>query len=102
MHKAFAPQQFKKAPQYCHSVYGVGQQKPKSTGIRDLCQPDFKPSPSTYDKPTAQFLNTGAISENPDLQGLQDVPDLKFNDYVVYDESQVKMRYIVDMDVVLK
>ena len=53
MHKAFSPYQFKKsAPMYCHSVHGVGLQKPNHIGIRDLCQPgpEFYPNELTYDK----------------------------------------------------
>lgn len=108
MHKAFAPHPFKKsAPIYCHSVHGVGQQKPNHVGIRDLRQPgpNFYPSELTYDKPNALFLNTGKIERNSDLDELkpgQNPPDLKLNDYVVYDESQVRMRYLVDFDIVYK
>ena len=47
----------------------------------------------------------GKISDNADLEEMpsgQNPPDLKFNDFVVYDESQVKMRYFVDFDIILK
>lgn len=47
MHRAYAPHQFKRsAPMFCHSVYGVGLQKPEQLGIKDLCQPapQFLPS----------------------------------------------------------
>ena len=27
------------------------------------------------------------------------IPDLKFNEFVVFDESQVKIRYIIECDV---
>ena len=38
MHKAYAPHVFNRsAPSYCHSVMGVAQNKPKQSGIRDLC-----------------------------------------------------------------
>jgi len=40
MHKVFKPHQFAKAPMYHHSVYGVGQQKPKLIGIKDLRSED--------------------------------------------------------------
>jgi poly [ADP-ribose] polymerase len=30
MHYALAPNQFSKAPIYCHSIYGVGQYKPNN------------------------------------------------------------------------
>ena len=48
------------------------------------------PNELTYDKPSACFLNTGVVAHNPDLDELssgQNPPDLKLNDFVVYDES---------------
>lgn len=90
---------------YCHSVYGVGLYKPKQVGIKDLMQPDFNPNELTYDKPNALFLNTGKMSANTDLDELpagQTPPDLKFNEYVVYDESQVKMRYLIDFEIIIR
>lgn len=87
MHKAYAPYQFKRsAPMYCHSVAGVGQQRPKLAGIRDLMQPGphFIPNELTYDTPNACFLNTGKLQNNTELEG-NETPDLKLNDYVVYD-----------------
>ena len=45
-------------------------------------------------------MNTGKMAENTELEG-QPTPDLKLNDYVVYDEAQVKMRYMVDCEVVI-
>ena len=59
----------------------------------------------TYDKPNACFINTEKLAANPDLEEVpagENPPDLKFNDFVVYDEAQVKMRYIVDFELVLK
>jgi len=77
---------------YCHSVYGVGLSKPKPIAIKDLCQPgpEFNPNHLTFDKPNALFLNTGKMSSNADLDQLpagMNPPDLKFNEYVVYDDS---------------
>jgi len=87
---------------YCHSVYGVGQQRPKQSGIKDLCQPgpEFLPNELTYDKPNALFLNTGKMGANTELEG-HPTPDLKLNDFVVYDEAQVKMRYMVDCEIII-
>ena len=54
MHKQFSPHQFKRsAPNYCHSVYGVGQQKPAPSGVKDLMQngPDFSPDIATFSTP---------------------------------------------------
>ena len=50
----------------------------------------------TFDKPNALFLNTGKMQANPDLDEASKTPDLKLNDYVVYDESQIKMKYLID------
>lgn len=37
MHRAYEPDQLMSGlPLYCHSVYGVGQQKPSISGLRDL------------------------------------------------------------------
>lgn len=108
MHKAYAAHQFKRsAPMYCHSVYGIGLFKPNKIGIRDICQPgpDFAPNQLTFDKPNALFLNVGKMGSNSDLE---DIPkgvnpsDLKFNEFVVYDDSQVKMRFLVELNVVVK
>lgn len=91
----------------CHSVYGVGRYKPSKIGIKDLMQPapEFAPNQLTYDKPGALFLNAGKITSNSDLDqmptGLM-APDLKFNEYVVYDESQVRLRFLVEIDLIVK
>lgn len=59
----------------------------------------------TFDKPNALFLNVGKMGSNSDLE---DIPkgvnpsDLKFNEFVVYDDSQVKMRFLVELNVVVK
>ena len=55
---------------FCHSVYGVGLNKPKQVGIRDMMQTDFNPNELTYDKPNAVFVNTGKMSTNRDLDEL--------------------------------
>ncbi|CDW73944.1 poly [Stylonychia lemnae] len=100
MHKAFQPNNFNKPPNYHHSVYGVGLQKPKLIGIKDLKSEDqdsFMPSELTICSPQALFLNTGKLVPNPDLQenkGSNKI-DHKLNDYIVYDEAQVKISYLV-------
>ena len=68
-----------------------------------MCQagPDFFPNEMTFDKPNALFLNTGKMQRNPDLDEVAKTPDLKLNDYVVYDESQIKMRYLIDFQIVI-
>ena len=55
----------------------------------------------TFDKPNALFLNTGKMQANPDLDEASKTPDLKLNDYVVYDESQIKMKYLIDFQIVM-
>ena len=43
--------------------------------------------------PDALFFNTGKLGPNPDTT--EEAIDQKFNEFVVYDESQVHMRYLV-------
>lgn len=59
-------------------------------------QPDYKLSESTFSTPSALFLNTGPLIQNPDIKGSP--PELKLNDYVVFDEAQVRMRYLLETD----
>jgi len=58
---------------------------------------DFQPNELTVCSPEALFINTGKLAHNPDLQdlGIDEQIDSKFNDFVVYDEAQVKMRYLL-------
>lgn len=120
MHHAFAPHQFDgQAPNYCHSVYGVGQQKPANVGIRDLKQANFKLNKDTFESPNALFVNTGKLQANSDVTNTKqgkaavggsvnaidsvNVSDLKqFNEFVVFDEAQVRMRFLVDCELILK
>jgi hypothetical protein len=75
--------------------------KPKLSGIKDMKSQDkenFLPNESTACTPNALFLNTGKLGPNPDLKDLpagMTTSDLKLNEFVVYDESQVKMVYLV-------
>ena len=52
----------------------------------------------TFCGPSALFFNTGKLGNNPDLEemppGMQ-VEHHKLNEFVVYDEAQVKMSYLV-------
>jgi hypothetical protein len=50
------------------------------------------------------FFNTGRLKANPDLEEKPpalSVPDLRFNDFVVYDVAQVRLRYAVLCDFLL-
>lgn len=103
MEKVFKPTQFNGAPGYKHSVYGVGKSKPKLIGIKDLHSKDqstFMPSELTVCSPSALFFNTGKLIQNPDMLELPPGMDLdqKLNDFVVYDEAQVKMSYLVHFE----
>ena len=52
----------------------------------------------TICSPNALFFNTGKLQDNPDLKekpSSVEHSDFKFNDFVVYDENQIKMRYLV-------
>lgn len=71
------------------------------------------PSQSTFDTPEALFLHTGKLQKNADLDeasaqnmiggsaNLDGLPDLKYNQYVVYDEAQIRMRYLLQCQVQL-
>jgi hypothetical protein len=59
---------------------------------------DFKVSNENLRSPGVLFFNTGEIRSSPEISDLpigQGVPDLKLNDFVCYDEAQVKLRYAV-------
>jgi hypothetical protein len=88
---------------YYHSVYGVGQMKPKLIGIKDvrrgIKEGNFLPNELTVCSPEAVFLNTGKLGPNPDLnsESEADMTDQKFNEFVVYDEAQVKLSYLIQV-----
>lgn len=71
MYKAYKPTQFTKPPEQHHSVYGVGQWKPKLIGIKDinrgLRENNFLPNEITICSPDALFFNTGKFGPNGDL-----------------------------------
>ena len=73
MHKVLKPTQFTKAPLYSHSVYGVGQLKPKLYGIKDVNrglrnqdgdEGNFTPDEMTVCSPNALFFHTGKLGPN--------------------------------------
>lgn len=61
------------------------------------------PSEVSVCSPHALFFNTGKLVANPDISDLGSgliTSDLKFNDFVIYDESQVRLRYLVQCECV--
>ena len=68
MYKTVKPGQVTKPLQNCHSVYGLGQLKPKLVGIKDvnrgLKEGNFTPNEMTICSPDALFFNTGKLSSN--------------------------------------
>jgi Poly(ADP-ribose) polymerase catalytic domain len=66
MQRVYQPSQLSKPTIYHHSVYGVGQLKPKLIGIKDINRPDsnFLPSEMTVCSPEALFFNTGKLGTN--------------------------------------
>ena len=50
------------------------------------------PSEVSICSPEALFINTGKMAINADSEGHN---EHKFNEFVVYDEAQVKMRYLI-------
>lgn len=99
MHRAYEPDPLVNGlPIYYHSVYGVGQQKPSISGLKDINSPEFKVDQATITTPAPLFFQTGALKANPELQDLPvgtGVPDLKLNDFVCYDQAQVRLKYAV-------
>jgi hypothetical protein len=77
MHKAHKPTQLTRPPLYSHSVYGLGQFKPKLVGLKDVNRGlrgeedgshSFLPSEMTVCSPEALFFNTGKLGANNDIQ----------------------------------
>jgi hypothetical protein len=56
------------------------------------------PSEMTICTPEALFFNTAKLGPNPDLADVVSDPNevQKFNEFIVYDQAQVKMRYLVE------
>ena len=74
-HLMLKAKSFKKPPGFCHSVMGIGKHFPtEMTEIEKNV-----------------FMASGRIEPNP--QGAQS--DLQYNEFVVYDIGQVKIRYIL-------
>lgn len=73
IHTLSKAKSFKRPPIGSHSIMGVGKLKPSS-------QEAFQGS----------FIHTGAIEENTGLNS-----DLKYNEYIIYDIGQVRMRYLL-------
>ena len=69
MHLAYQPEQFKTGPpMFCHSIYGVGQNKPDLRGIKDINNiqdftiKDDAATKTGIDSPL--FFNTGKMATN--------------------------------------
>lgn len=75
MHLMYKAKSFKRPPGYCHSVMGLGKNSPSQ--IQDLGN--------------QVLMATGNIEPNP--QAAQS--DLQYNEFVVYDIGQIKIRYIL-------
>ena len=83
-----------------HPVYGVGKYKPCKEGIKDINNVDNNYELTENSKPTERILfNTGRLKQNPDLkedpQQYENSKGLNYNEFVVYDNAQVKLRYAV-------
>ena len=108
MHRAYQPEAFRGAPQNSHSVYGVGQKKPSIEGLKDLNneEGDFSLNEATIQTPQPLFFNTGKLATNPELadgpKHDEGMNDLKFNEFVVYDNAQVRLRYAVQCEFYFK
>ena len=63
---------------------------------RGLKEGNFLPSEMTICSPDALFFNTGKLGPNQDLNEATNAIEAKFNEFVVYDEAQVRLRYLVN------
>ena len=84
-----------------HSVYGVGAQKPDIRGLVDLrsTKENYEIDNDASDTKSQLFFNTGKMRSNPDMTAEHEHnSDQKFNDFVVFDPAQVKLRYAVLCD----
>ena len=99
MQKVYQPVQLSKPQPFNHSIYGVGQLKPKLVGIKDMNrgqkEDNFLPSEMTICSPDALFFNTGKLGPNQDLSEAVNAIEAKFNEFVIYDEAQARLRYLV-------
>jgi len=74
-HQILRAKSFKKPPSPCHSVMGVGRTSPTD-------ELEISPGINFY---------TGNLRENP----LAAQSELRYNEYIVYDIGQVKLKYLI-------
>jgi len=85
----------------CHSLQSVGRKRPKVSGLRDMNAPDFEVDREKgIGEPGQLLFNTGTLAVNPDLEdATEGVGEIqKFNEFVVYDEAQTRLRYVVHVN----
>eukprot|EP00826_Nyctotherus_ovalis_P047843 TRINITY_DN556_c0_g3_i1.p1 TRINITY_DN556_c0_g3~~TRINITY_DN556_c0_g3_i1.p1 ORF type:complete len:187 (+),score=27.54 TRINITY_DN556_c0_g3_i1:189-749(+) len=83
MQKAYEAKAFKRPPMGYHSVKGVGK----------LCpDPSYCTTCEELSSKNAK-IDTGKIRENEELGNLS--TELQYNEYVIYDYSQVRLRYLI-------
>jgi len=88
-------------PPMSHSVYGVGAQKPDGRGLVDLksTREGFAIDENATDTKSQLFFNTGKMRANPDLNADEvQTSEQRFNDFVVFDPAQVRLKYAVLCD----
>jgi len=93
------------APIYNHSVQSIGEFMPEMTRVKDMNGegPKFRPTQETLTTPKPLFLNTGKMVPTEDLpiSSGQAIPS-KVNEFIVFDDAQVRLRYLFDCEVVFK
>ena len=88
-------------PAFSHSVYGVGSHKPDIRGLIDLRSslPNFAIDENAVDTKSQLFFHTGKLRPNPDMPAEEaSSTEQRFNDFVVFDPAQVKLKYAVMCD----
>lgn len=83
MYQIFKAKSFKQPPKYYHSVYGVGrmQTNPEKKIVDD----------------EGVSINLGEVINNEELNRNGMESDLIYNEYVVYDVSQVNIKYLINV-----
>ena len=80
-HPLLAAKSLARPPSPCHSVKGVGRSEPRPTGSAPLDAAAFPPV----------VLHSGEPTPNAAADGSK----LLYNEWIVYDEAQIKIRYLL-------
>ena len=88
--KVVKAKDFLKPPEYCTSVMGVGLTAPDPKKEIDFTK--YSPSSTNL-----KFRN-GELVPNPELTEISEnnESELRFNEYIIYNDSQCRIKYMVE------